>query len=330
MSESGRADEAPLPQTLGAIATNGLAALPEWLSKSAVGAINRVIAGAAEIPAAWLSGKKEEIEDKNFERRLFRRRMSEAVVNSASTNDDVLYRAVDRFISEQGIKQANREKIAAGALSYLESYSEAPKNEGPSKDWTTKFSRYCEDDSNEEAQKIWSKLLANEIRKPGSFSVKSLSLLSEMDTETAVMFSKIVDMSLGNIIPKGLIGENGDLFSYARILQDFGLLSGVTGGLVKSLKWDDSSAKGGLIGRRYYFDLNAPGYTPKIPAIFLTQAGNELAALVEADEEQSVIEYIFSQLDKSRIAHAFCWHVDPSTSKTIGNPRIMHKNDNIF
>ena len=64
----------------------------------------------------------------------------------------------------------------------------------------------CEADD-ENARVMWAKLIAGEMRKPGTFSKKSMSILSEMNSEEAKLFEKLcsfcielnVDLNNSNI-----------------------------------------------------------------------------------------------------------------------------------
>jgi hypothetical protein len=58
MPENGHRD------SLGDLIVTAVAGLPAALSKSALGALNRLIAGATDIPATYLVGLKERLEDK--------------------------------------------------------------------------------------------------------------------------------------------------------------------------------------------------------------------------------------------------------------------------
>src|SRR6188472_3090149 len=97
---------------LGSLITTAAAGLPGALSKSALGALNRLVAGVADIPATYLAGLKEGLEDKNYERRQFRRALVDAAASKAASDPQLIDRTVDRLLSEQFRKQSNRESVA--------------------------------------------------------------------------------------------------------------------------------------------------------------------------------------------------------------------------
>ena len=57
-----------------------------------------------------------------------------------------------------------------------------------SDDWLNRFRESACQKSSEEAQDLFSKVLAGEIRKPGSISLRALTTLSDMDQNVAMIF----------------------------------------------------------------------------------------------------------------------------------------------
>ena len=64
---------------------------------------------------------------------------------------------------------------------------EVPDQE-PDYDWTARFFNEVQDVSHEELQRIWSNVLAGEVQKPGSTSVKTLGILKNLDKQTVTFF----------------------------------------------------------------------------------------------------------------------------------------------
>ncbi len=102
---------------------------------------------------------------------------------------------------------------------------EVPDQE-PDHDWTARFFNYIQDVSSEEMQSLWAKVLAGEVERPGSISVRSLSILRNLDRADAELFqtfrSCCVTLIFGNKTePLGV----HDLGTYAggNSLETFGL-----------------------------------------------------------------------------------------------------------
>ena len=61
----------------------------------------------------------------------------------------------------------------------------------PDHDWTARFFNYIQDISSEAIQFLWGKVLAGEIERPGSTSIRSLSILRNLDQRTAALFRNL-------------------------------------------------------------------------------------------------------------------------------------------
>ena len=60
-------------------------------------------------------------------------------------------------------------------------------------DWAARFFDNAKDVSDEEMQKLWAKLLAGEVERPGSASLRTLSILREMTQKEAELFARAVN-----------------------------------------------------------------------------------------------------------------------------------------
>lgn len=102
--------------------------------------------------------------------------------------EDLQKRALIRFINEETIKQQNIESILE------KSFLQISENADPQKidnDWLLNYFDKAKFISNDQIQDLWARLLAGEANKPGSISKKTLKILSELDTDDAVAFTKL-------------------------------------------------------------------------------------------------------------------------------------------
>jgi hypothetical protein len=88
-------------------------------------------------------------------------------------------------MGEELTKQENREAVAVKATGLLHENPPDTKTDGPSEDWLNVFSSHAEKASSEILRQHWAAILAGEIRKPGSFSLATLQLLSVIDSNIA-------------------------------------------------------------------------------------------------------------------------------------------------
>ncbi|NRD72517.1 TIGR03899 family protein [Shewanella sp. VB17] len=63
-------------------------------------------------------------------------------------------------------------------------------------DWTHQFFQLAEQIHNRKMQELWGRILANEITKPGNFSLRTLSTLKKLTHKEALIFEKALGMAV--------------------------------------------------------------------------------------------------------------------------------------
>jgi hypothetical protein len=101
---------------------------------------------------------------------------------------DLQRRAMHRFLLEEAKKQSNIESITAKALRLLEAKSSPQDVED---DWITNFFEKSRIVSDIDMQKLWAHVLAGEANVPGSFSKRTVNLLSDLDKRDADLFTNL-------------------------------------------------------------------------------------------------------------------------------------------
>ncbi|WP_320752595.1 DUF2806 domain-containing protein, partial [Enterobacter cloacae] len=91
-------------------------------------------------------------------------------------------RAVERFLKRETKRQENIENITIQAAQNL---SETDKVNDIDEDWIEAFLRECQDINDEQMQTLWSRILTEEAKFKGSFSLRTLKLLSTLNKEEA-------------------------------------------------------------------------------------------------------------------------------------------------
>lgn len=95
-----------------------------------------------------------------------------------------------------------------------------PPDEQPDLDWIARFFGSVQDVSAEELQEIWSKILAGEIRRPGTFSLRTLDRLKNLSQGEAKLFAEVANFFEEN---SGIIlygGESGKILPpFARLIE---------------------------------------------------------------------------------------------------------------
>lgn len=113
---------------------------------------------------------------------------ADAMLIFADTEIEVAKRAARRLAIQEVRRQENIETIVDSAAKLLpETVSEEPVDP----DWMSRFFADAADVSDEHLQKIWAKLLAQEVAEPNACSRRTLSILKEMNREDAQRFERL-------------------------------------------------------------------------------------------------------------------------------------------
>jgi hypothetical protein len=97
---------------------------------------------------------------------------------------EMLHRTSARFVATEFNKQFNLEGVLAEATAELKDLNEVP-DEKPEPTWTMRFLGYAEGMGDPYLQELWGKVLAGEIQQPGSYSLRTLDVLSAMTQKEA-------------------------------------------------------------------------------------------------------------------------------------------------
>ena len=91
-------------------------------------------------------------------------------------------------------RQANIVTVVNQAALELED-SRVPAVE-PNHDWTARFFGEVQDVSSADMQVLWGRVLAGEVRTPGTTSMRTLGILKDVDATTARLFSRLCSAAL--------------------------------------------------------------------------------------------------------------------------------------
>lgn len=156
-----------------------------------------------------------------------------------------------------------------------------------SESWFTRFWSYAENMRDDELQERWGKVLANEVRRPGSISLKALDILYTLDTRDALNFEKIVPYVLNDdfILDECFEHEKISYLSIAT-LESIGIIIRQTTkkftGLFAGINWSTRKVINGIPENGIDF---ASSFTFR--CCLLTPSGRELSRLVTVSEEQN-------------------------------------------
>jgi hypothetical protein len=134
--------------------------------------------------------------------------LTKARKKAIRTTANVSERSVLFYENEQLRKQISREAILLETVENLQLDPPTAGTTGaPSDDWLNVFVSYAERASSDSLRKVWARVLTGEIRKPGSFSFRTMQFMSVLDPELA----QSVKFALTCAVGSKYISMNGPL-----------------------------------------------------------------------------------------------------------------------
>lgn len=223
---------------------------------------------------------------------------------------EILYPTLDertqsRIDFKEKKKQLNLESVTAYAAEQLK--DEPPvKDEPIDEDWKTRFFNIAEEVSNEEMQALWGRILAGEIKKPKSYSLRTLELLRNLSKEEAECFMKFGQLAISssgvsfiiNFNDEKLLEEKYELsFGERLLLEELGFLTANDLAFLIPETKENTAQITFQIGNVYVVatkDVNIR--QQQVPALVFTKIGQELLQLIETKAELDYIQLLASKI----------------------------------
>lgn len=130
--------------------------------------------------------------------------------NKFNKQNDMLSRATLKEINSSIRKEVNIETIFQKTYNELEN-KELKSDDKVDNDWITRFIDIAENISNDDLQTLWSKILANEIIEPKSYSLRTLDVLKNLSTHEAKLFEKASNYVVNDTF---LLSETDNIHNY--------------------------------------------------------------------------------------------------------------------
>ena len=265
----------------------------------AISAIDGLIGNLINIPSVVLKTYLDRIKTRSTRVQRIQDAATTRVETAILSGDEVDEEVVQLALSSNLIGIQNKVQIVRLVVNELSSSSTDfedkvnDSDEDIDLDWLSHFDKFAQTASTERVQNLWARVLAGEIRKPGSFSLTSLRLLSELDQSMATAFEKEAEFRLDNA--RILKPNREDLQRKMKthsLLEEVGLLQFVSpiGGQVINIPRNDNGE--GILAEQ---DL---GLTMKIhndialEVIPLTRSGREIAVILPPANAQEVLEKV--------------------------------------
>ncbi len=206
------------------IATPGI---PSPVRRNFVKALARLCSAAIEVPVAYLEGKADERRAETEARIRLIDESANQIAQRMRIDPEYARVAAQKFSQRVIRQQVNLDMITQRTAVELNEgghFSEQPEetDDTINDDWLNAFEAEAMEKSTEEMQALFGKILAGEIRKPGSFSIRTIKILGSIDQTVASHFVRLCSMSISRQDRSHLVASLGGNAS-GNALQEYGL-----------------------------------------------------------------------------------------------------------
>lgn len=175
-------------------------------------AIDRIVGGAIDRFTPKLEGPAALARSNNAREVRINDALTDKMVEMIHADPALAERALERHLGSIGRRQENKEAVVALALEDLTNSppSEEQNDAGPEaldETFLNRLERFAEDATSEQLRERWGRVLAAEIRRPGTFSAKVMRVVDELDASTALLFETVCQFRVGNVLPTSLLPE---------------------------------------------------------------------------------------------------------------------------
>ena len=183
-----------------------------------------------------------------------------------------------------------------------------------SEDWLNAFEEEAAKISSDQMQRMFGRILAGEIRKPASYSIKSVKLMSQLDNRAAILFKQLCSISASlraigpsgetliddvRVISMGNAGSNslqayGLSFDALNILQEYGL---VISDYNSYMTYAAAIARNGKVALPITYQNKPWAFVPKdankefrdfrVHGVALSRSGREVLSIVDIQPNEA-------------------------------------------
>ncbi len=216
---------------------------------------------------------------------ILERAKTQALIERGEIEEGFIQRVAARIVSSELEKQENLERIASLAFEKITPDKEVT-NEPISDQWRMRFESLAGEVSEEALQHIWARILAGEVAEPGTTSLRTLNILSNLSKKEAEAYQKLSSrLCLGDFLISESVEverECKDVFMHwgeVYCLINAGLLNPAKGGKT----WNQPFPKEVLLAISNSSVAAMVKKKTTIDGFFLTAEGKELLAIIPTE-----------------------------------------------
>ena len=203
---------------------------------------------------------------------------------------------VAQYVLARNIQKVeNVEEIVSKAKQQFTADEQVPE-EPVEQDWMNRFLNIAEEISDKDMQDIWGRILAGEIKKPKSYSLRTLEVMRNMSKDEAMSLMKAstfqvaLDLVSTEPFALGLMEQIS--------LEDIGVVCGDE--LVRTFTIPTSGTISFELNRKARINVYAPaGIKIKFKGLKLTKAGQEIFTLIQEHDYDKFYTNLSNAIKKS-------------------------------
>jgi hypothetical protein len=251
------------------------------------------ILARAEVEAdAIRVGVRRELEE------VFAERPERVLPGEVTSQDEpfLLTRTRERVLQQEVKRQLNIEAIACKAAVRIAGKS---VSDGPIDDeWIARLFDAMKDVSSSSMQELWGKILAGEISKPGSVSIRCIETVRGLSKEEAALFEKLCPRFIARrFLLRSADELPGPELADVLRLQDAKLLQSDSQ-LSYAPRFQEGVTTAVPMADLGLFLTHAITHQGQFPAYIATGAGHELAGILQRDTDRDYAHSLVRHLRK--------------------------------
>lgn len=180
-----------------------ISGVPSPIRKNAFKVFAQLCSAAIDVPVAHFEGIAAEKRAESKARAMLIGVSAKQIAEQMNVDEGFVVAASNRFARKVVQEELNLQRIAKVALEELKkeevkaiSGTIVEDVEMISDDWLHAFEREASTKNSEDMQLLFGKILAGKIRKPSSFSIKTVRLVSQLDESVAKIFVSFCSLAI--------------------------------------------------------------------------------------------------------------------------------------
>ena len=304
--------------------------LPDPVRQNALKALDRLCSAIVEVPSAYLEGFANEKKAVTEARVKLIETTATQIARRMEVDEEYARVAFRKYGQKIIREQVNLDLISEEAARQLKDTDNTQTGGEIGQiddDWLNHFEKEACQRSTEDMQLLFGKILAGEIRRPSSFSIKAVKIMGEIDTVVANLFKRLCSMCIVMRIPDtdqivdarvvslsgnaehNSLREYGLSFYELNILHEYGLIISDYNSYmnVRVLAAGRSPENRLVISyQNTYWDLSSEvdrkdGQELNLHGVALSQAGRDLLNIVKVEPIENYTDDLVEFLAKKKI-----------------------------